>query len=62
MQGFRHWMRHLHEVYVKINGETRYLWSADDHEGEVLKAYVTVLATKRPDCGSIAGAKAPLAA
>ena len=55
-------MRHLHEVYVKINGETRYLWSADDHEGEVLKAYVTVLATKRPDCGSIAGAKAPLAA
>jgi putative transposase len=29
------------EVFVRINGETRYLWRAVDHEGEVLEAYVT---------------------
>jgi transposase-like protein len=28
-------------VFVKINGETRYLWRAVDHEGEVLEFYVT---------------------
>jgi putative transposase len=28
-------------VYVKINGETHYLWRAVDHEGEVLESYVT---------------------
>ena len=28
-------------LYVKINGETRYLWRAVDHEGEVLESYVT---------------------
>jgi transposase-like protein len=26
---------HLDEVFVKINGETHYLWRAVDHEGEV---------------------------
>ena len=26
---------------MKINGETHYLWRAVDHEGEVLKSYVT---------------------
>ena len=39
------WRWHLDEVFVKINGETRYLWRAVDHEGEVLE----VLATKRRD-------------
>ena len=29
------------EVFVKINGETHYLWRAVDHEGEVLEAYVS---------------------
>jgi putative transposase len=29
------------EVFVKINGETHYLWLAVDHEGEVLESYVT---------------------
>jgi len=29
------------EVFVKINGETHYLWRAIDHEGEVLESYVT---------------------
>jgi putative transposase len=35
-------------VFVKINGETHYLWRAVDHEGEVLE----VFATKRRDCGA----------
>ena len=26
---------------MKINGETRYLWRAVDHEGEVLESYVS---------------------
>jgi putative transposase len=34
-----HW--HLDEVFVRINGETHYLWRAVDHEGEVLEAYVS---------------------
>ena len=36
---------HLGEVFVKINGETHYLWRTVDHEGEVLE----VFATKRRD-------------
>ena len=32
---------HLYEVFVKINGETHYLWRAVDHEGEVLEAFVS---------------------
>ena len=39
------WRWHLDEVFVRINGETYYLWRAVDHEGEVLE----VFATKRPD-------------
>ncbi len=35
------WRRHLDEVFVRINGETYYLWRAVDHEGEVLEAFVT---------------------
>jgi putative transposase len=35
------WQWHLDEVFVKINGETHYLWRAVDHEGEVLESYVT---------------------
>jgi putative transposase len=31
----------LDEVFVKINGETHYLWRAVDHEGEVLESFVT---------------------
>ena len=41
MKGFRHWRWHLDEIFVKINGETHYLWRAVDHEGEVLESYVT---------------------
>ena len=39
------WQWHLDEVFVKINGETHYLWRAVDHEGEVLESF----ATKRRD-------------
>ena len=35
------WRWHLDEVFIRINGETYYLWRAVDHEGEVLEAYVT---------------------
>lgn len=41
MKGFRHWRRHLDEMYVKLNGEMVYLWRAVDHEGEILESYVT---------------------
>ena len=41
MRAHTHWRGHLDEVYVKINGEMRYLWRAVDHEGEVLESYVT---------------------
>jgi putative transposase len=42
---FSQWRWHLDEVFVRINGETHYLWRAVDHEGEVLE----VFATKRRD-------------
>ena len=35
------WRWNLDEVFVRINGETYYLWRAVDHEGEVLEAFVT---------------------
>jgi len=41
MRGYSNWQWHLDEVFVKINGETHYLWRAVDHEGEVLESYVT---------------------
>ena len=41
MRGFRQWRWHLDEMFVKINGETHYLWRAIDQEGEVLESYVT---------------------
>ena len=42
---YSQWRWHLDEVFVRINGETYYLWRAMDHEGEVLE----VFATKRRD-------------
>jgi len=41
MRAWDQWQWHLDEVFVKINGQTHYLWRAVDHEGEVLEAYVT---------------------
>ena len=42
---YSQWRWHLDEVFVRINGETHYLWRAADHEGEVLEVH----ATKRRD-------------
>ncbi len=33
-------------MFVKINGEMRYLWRAIDHEGEVLESYVSTTRDK----------------
>ena len=41
MRGMRQWRWHLDEMYVKVNGEMRYLWRAVDHEGEILESFVT---------------------
>ena len=38
---YSRWRWHLDEVFVRINGETYYLWRAVDHEGEVLEVFVT---------------------
>jgi putative transposase len=35
------WRWHLDEMFVKVNGVQHYLWRALDHEGEVLKAFVS---------------------
>lgn len=40
-RGYSRWSWHLDEVFVKIRGETHYLWRAVDHEGEVLESFVT---------------------
>ncbi len=44
-RSYSQWRWHLDEVFVRINGETHYLWRAVDREGEVLE----VFATKRRD-------------
>ena len=41
MRQHTHWRWHLDEVYVRVQGEMRYLWRAVDHEGEVLESFVT---------------------
>jgi len=41
LRAHSNWQWHLDEVFVKINGETHYLWRAVDHEGEVLESGVT---------------------
>ena len=38
---YSNWRWHLDEVFVKINGETHFLWRAVDHGGEVLESFVT---------------------
>jgi putative transposase len=46
MRHFTHWRWHLDEMFVKINGEMRYLWRAVDHEGEVLESYASTTRDK----------------
>jgi putative transposase len=60
MRRFTHWRWHLDEVYVRINGEMRYLWRAVDHEGEVLESFVTTTRDKAAALKFIKkGAEAP---
>ena len=46
-RSFSHWRWQLDEVFVRINGETHYLWPAVDHEGEVLAVFVTKCRDRR---------------
>lgn len=41
------WRWHIDEVFVKINGETYYLWRAIDHEGTILDCYVSKRRNKK---------------
>jgi putative transposase len=41
LRAWPQWQWHMDEMFVKVRGETHYLWRAVDHEGEVLEAYVT---------------------
>jgi putative transposase len=45
-QSYSDWCWHLNEVFVRINGETHYLWRTVGREGRVLEVFVT----KRGDC------------
>ena len=47
MRSYSNWQWHLDEVFVKVNGETHYLWRAVDHEGEVLESFVTKTRDKK---------------
>lgn len=40
LRGYCQGKWHLDAMYVKVNGEMRYLWRAVDHEGEVLESLV----------------------
>ena len=40
MRHHTQWRWHLDEVYVRVQGEMRYLWRAVDQEGEVLESFV----------------------
>jgi len=42
------WRWHPDDVFVKINGERRYLWRVVNHEGEVLESFVTKTRDKKP--------------
>ena len=44
---YSNWRWHLDEVFVRINGETHYLWRAVDHEGEVLEVFATKRRNRR---------------
>jgi len=46
MRQHTHWRWHLDEVYVRVQGEMRYLWRAVDHEGEVLESFITKMRDK----------------
>ena len=41
LYSYSNWRWYLDEVFVRINGETHYLWRAVDHEGEVLEVFAS---------------------
>jgi len=41
MRACSNWQWHLDEAFVKINGETHYMWRVVDQEGKVLDAFVS---------------------
>jgi putative transposase len=46
MRPYTHWRWRLDDVFVRINGQRRYLWRAVDHDGEVLESFVTTTRDK----------------
>ena len=46
-RSYSQWRWHLDEVFIRINGETHYLWRAVDHEGEVLEVFATKRRARR---------------
>ena len=44
---YSNWRWHLDEIFVRINGETHYLWCAVDDEGEVLEVFATKRRNRR---------------
>ena len=46
-RSYSNWRWHLDEVFVRINGETHYLWRTVDHEGEVLEVFATKLRDRK---------------
>lgn len=48
MRRVNQWRWNRDEVFVKIRGETHYLWRAVDHEREALEGYVTKKRDKTP--------------
>ena len=41
MRAYSNWQWHLDEVFVKVNGQTHYLWRAVNHDGDILESFVT---------------------
>jgi putative transposase len=41
MRAYSNWQWHLDEVFVKVNGETHYLWRAVNYDGDILESFVT---------------------
>jgi putative transposase len=41
MRVYSNWQWHLDEVFVKVTGETHYLWRAVNHGGDILESFVT---------------------
>jgi putative transposase len=41
MCAYSNWQWHLDEVFVKVKGESHYLWRSMNHEGEVLESFFT---------------------